>query len=363
VALDSTFGAAWAALSIVHSILYYNSIPTVDEATAAADALSRAQALIPGRPEAQSALASYEGMVRKDAQRARVAAEAGLAVAPDNVPLLGTAASMERSAGLWDVALGHAQRAELLDPRAAHAPFDVGITLLYLRRYPEARAALDRSMTLDPRSSGFAESRALAGLGQGDTVDARAVIQRALAHIDTATLAGFFASENGLYWVLGDSLQRRVLRLGPAAFDGDRATWGAVRAEIYWMRGDTGRARAYADSASRVFVTELRGAPQDDLLHLMHGLMLAFLGQRAKAIAEGERGVAIMPVRTDAVTGLYDEQLLAQIYTVLGVPDKAVDHLQALLRVPSFLSAARLRIDPTWASLRGNARFEAMTLR
>jgi tetratricopeptide (TPR) repeat protein len=317
--------------------------------------------LIPGRPEAQSALATYEGLVRRDPQRSRIAAEAGLATAPDNVPLLSTAASMERSAGLWEAALAHAQRAELLDPRASHTSVDVGVTLLYLRHYREATPEFERAMTLDARSAGFVEYRALASLGQGDTLGARAVIQRALGHVDTTALAAFFASENSLYWVLDDSLQRRVLTLGPASFDGDRAIWGTVRAEIYWMRGDTARARAYADSASRVFVTQLRGAPQDDLLHLMHGLMLAFLGQKAKAIQEGERGVAIVPVRIDAVTGLYDEQLLAQIYTILGEPDKAVDHLQVLLQVPSFLSPARLRIDPTWAALRGNARFQALT--
>jgi hypothetical protein len=68
-----------------------------------------------------------------------------------------------------------------------------------------------------------------------------------------------------------------------------------------------------------------------------------------------------MPVRTYAVTGLYDEQVLAQIYTVVNQPNKAIDHLEALLRVPSFLSPARLRIDPTWGSLRGNARFQKLT--
>ena len=68
-----------------------------------------------------------------------------------------------------------------------------------------------------------------------------------------------------------------------------------------------------------------------------------------------------MPVRTFAVAGLFDEQLLAQIYTVVHEPDHAIDRLEALLRVPSFLSPARLRIDPTWAPLRDNPRFQKLT--
>ena len=63
----------------------------------------------------------------------------------------------------------------------------------------------------------------------------------------------------------------------------------------------------------------------------------------------------------DHVAGLYDQQVLAQIYTVIGEPDKAIDHLDTLLRVPSFLSPAFLRVDPVWARLRGNPRFEALT--
>jgi hypothetical protein len=136
---------------------------------------------------------------------------------------------------------------------------------------------------------------------------------------------------------------------------------GPPLAEAAWSLGDTTRARAYADTAVLAFDVQLRNAPLDDLLHLRRGLMLAFRGQKAKAIEEGERGVALMPVRTYAVAGLFDEQLLAEIYTVVHEPDHAIDHLEALLRVPSFLSPARLRIDPTWASLRTNARFQKLT--
>jgi eukaryotic-like serine/threonine-protein kinase len=361
VALDSTFGAAWAGLALMHTALYYDERPTVEEATAAADALARAQSLIPGRPETQIALAMYELGVRRNPERSRAAAEAGLALAPDNVPLLSAASAVERNLGEWTAALDHAQRAERLDPRAPRAAFDVGTTLLYLRRYPEANAALDRALALNPGAIGLIEFRAISSLGQGDTVGAKAVIHRALTHVDTTALVAFFASENGLYWALGDTLERRIAALGPDAVGDDRATWAAVQAEAAWSLGDSTRARAYADTAARLFDVQLRTAPQDDLLHAMRGLMLAFRGQKTSAVEEGERGVALAPLRENAIRGLYTEQVLAQIYTVLNEPDKAVDHLETLLRVPSFLSPARLRIDPTWAPLRPNTRFQRLT--
>jgi TolB-like protein/Flp pilus assembly protein TadD len=359
VTLDSTFGAAWAALSIAHSGLYFQDRPTVDEATAAADALARAQALDPGRPATQIALANYEIGIHHDPVRARAAAEDGLALAPDNVLLLATASAMERNTGAWDAALAHARRAELLDPRSARATFDVGTTLLYLRHYPEAIAEFDRALTLAPRAPGIIQFRTIASLCQGDTIGAHAAIARALATADTTTLVVFFATNNSLGWSLGDSLRQRMLHIDVSSFD-DTASYATAKAEEYWARGDVVRARAYADTASRAFVNELRAAPQDDLLHLAHGFVLAILGRNAAAIEEGERGAAFMPVRTYAVNGLYDEQLLAQIYLIAGQPEKAIDHIAALLKIPSFLSPARLRIDPTWTPLRGNPRFQQL---
>jgi len=48
---------------------------------------------------------------------------------------------------------------------------------------------------------------------------------------------------------------------------------------------------------------------------------------------------------------------------VLGDTSAALDQLQALLAVPSYFSAGRLRIDPTFAPLRGNPRFEQLVAR
>jgi len=48
------------------------------------------------------------------------------------------------------------------------------------------------------------------------------------------------------------------------------------------------------------------------------------------------------------------------VYLLTGRPEQALDALEPLLRMPYYLSPRWLRIDPTFAPLRGNARFERL---
>ena len=61
--------------------------------------------------------------------------------------------------------------------------------------------------------------------------------------------------------------------------------------------------------------------------------------------------------------GAYIKHQLARIYVVTGQPDKALDELEELRKVPYDLTPAWLRIDPTWDALRKNPRFERLARR
>ena len=86
-----------------------------------------------------------------------------------------------------------------------------------------------------------------------------------------------------------------------------------------------------------------------------------YLGRGKEAIESGQRAVAIMPWSKDAFFGQAGPMALAEVYAALGDTGAALDQLEALLAVPSFLSGGELRADPIWAPLRGNARFERLT--
>jgi len=129
------------------------------------------------------------------------------------------------------------------------------------------------------------------------------------------------------------------------------------------LRGDGPRARAYANTARRAAEVAVRNSPGDPQHHVLVGVALAYLGHRREAIEHGERAVALLPISADAEAGPYMQHQLARIYILLGEPEKALDQLEPLLKLPYFLSPGWLRIDPTFSPLRGNPRFERLTSR
>ncbi len=86
------------------------------------------------------------------------------------------------------------------------------------------------------------------------------------------------------------------------------------------------------------------------------GLALAYLDRKEEAIREGQRGVALDPVAKGALNGPnYQHQ-----YLLVGEPEKALDELEPLLKIPYFLSPGWLAIDPNFDTLRKSPRFQKL---
>jgi hypothetical protein len=168
------------------------------------------------------------------------------------------------------------------------------------------------------------------------------------------------ATYNDQGWGLDDAWQRRVLTLGPDVYDDDRANWAIVRAQVYGWRGDSARARAWGDTAAREFAIQSRAAPNDPQRYVLQGLALAYAGRGAEALAKATYGVSLVPFEQDYSSGVYYQQQLVRIHLLRGEHEKALDVLEPLLARPYFLSPGWLRIDPTFAPLKGNARFERL---
>jgi eukaryotic-like serine/threonine-protein kinase len=360
VALDSTFVEAWAQLSRSQSTLYYYGVPTPRLAERSRAAAEQALILSPNGPEGHVALGTYYVEVTHDFARAREEYALGQQAVPNNADLLVGTALVEQSLGRWEEALPHLERAQRLDPRSIATTGWLAKALLWLRRYPEALEAVDRGLAVAPANLDFLEIKAMIALGRGDLTGARRVIASTPKDADPATLVAFFANSWDLYWVLDDIQQQLLFHLTPNAFNDDRATWGLVLAQTYSGRGDRARARAYADSARIATEQQLRALPKDPQRHLLLGLALAYFGRKPEAVQEGLRGVALLPIAQDSFYGAYLQHQLARIYVLVNEPEKALDQLEPLLNMPYYLSPGWLKIDPNFAPLRDNPRFERL---
>ena len=360
VALDSGFALAWAQLSRAHARAYANSIPTPAEAAATRQAAERALALAPTRPEGHLAMGAYYNSIEHDFARALEEYERGRQLAPADADLLRAVASIKQSLGQWQESVGDLTQARTLDPRSVSTLSNLGTTLTALRRYPEARQVLDQALTLAPTNMSLVEGLAMVELGRGDLAGARAVMTAALKDVDRASLIAYFATYQDLYWLLDPKEQEELLRLPLSYFDGNRGTWAMDMAQVYELRGDRAKMHAYADSARVAWDAQLRGAPDDPQLPALRALALAYMGRRDEAMRDGERAVAQWPITRDATNGAYFQHQLVRIYLLVGEPEKALDQLEPLLAVPYYLSPGWLKVDPTFAPLRGNPRFERL---
>jgi len=360
VALDPAFVQAWARISWANSSLYMNISPTPEVADRAREAAEKAVALAPGAPEGYHALGNYRRLVLQDFGGALEQYRKGQSLSPGNADLLTATALAEESLGRWEAAVEHFRQAERLDPRSIPQLFRLGQALLYLRRYADARQALDRGLDLAPGNLTLISEKVMTFLGEGDLAGARKVVAAVPKEVEPTALVAYLAKLD-LVWVLDGAQREVLLRLTPGAFNDDRAVWALALLQA--AEGDAAKVRIYAEEAVKALEEQLRAAPDDAARRAALGFALAHLGRRQEAIREGKRSVALTPVAKDFSVGTVVQHQLALIYILAGEPEKALDNLEPLLRVPYLLSPGWLEIDPTFDPLRNNPRFQKLVSR
>ena len=360
VALDPGFAQAWAGVSSATSLLYANGTPTPALAERARQAGEKAVALAPNRPEGYLALGDYQRRVPQDYARAVEQYEKGLRLAPGDASALRGMALAEQGLGRWDAAVEHFRQAVRLDPRSANNLRDLGDALLRLRRYPEAREVLDRGLALAPANLSLIERKAMTYLGEGDLAGARAVLKAVPKEVEPTVLVAFLANYNDLVWVLDEEQRELLLRLTLSAFDDDRGVWAICLVQAYALKGDAANVHTYAEEARKVFEEQLRATPNDGQGHVELGLALAYLGRKRKRFGRESLASRSIRCRRMPCDGPYLQHQLVRIYMLVGEPEKALDQLEPLLKIPYYLSPGWLKIDPNFDPLRKNPRFQKL---
>ncbi len=231
-----------------------------------------------------------------------------------------------------------------------------------LRRYPEELAAWDRALALAPDNLGMIQGKAFAYLSLGELDSVHALVaQKLKTGVDTTALLVRFALYQETMWTLPSELWPKIVKLTPKDFDNDRGHWGLKLGHTYRLMGDTMHARMFGDSAVLAFAKQLHDFPDRAQVRELMARALALAGRKQEAAIQADSALKLRETTNDATLKPYVLFQAARVFIQSGENERALDLIERLITMPgSDITAAYLRIDPSFAPLKGNPRFEKL---
>jgi len=362
--LDPNFAAAFAGLSMIESWAYHTFDPTParrDKARLAADEALRLQ---PDLPEGHLALGFSYYYGDRDYERALAEFEIAKRGLPNEAEAYTAIGAIQRRQGKWAESTANFEKSAVLDPKNASILYNLGYSYLAQRNFEAAEKIFDRAITASPQSFGARALKAgVAILSRGDVTFAENQLASIPPAFDSDGLTTW-----ARVWLL--TLQRK--------FSNALEVVGQFRGEIlasdttapnpkaflegllYYYQGDKTKAQTALEHARVMAEQLIRESPDDAARHAMLGQILAALGQKDSAIAEGKRAVGLQPESQDAFDGPQISARLAEIYAWVGEYDQAFHLLDHLLHTPNGITVPLLKLDPVWDPLRKDPRFQAL---
>jgi TolB-like protein/Flp pilus assembly protein TadD len=364
IKLDPTFALAFADLSTVESWIYHSFDPIPawrEKARLNADEALRLQ---PDLPEAHLALGFSYYYGDRDYERALAEFEIAKRDLPNDAQAYMAIGAIQRRQGKWAESTANLEKAATLDPKNTNVLMQLCFSYMALRNFETADKMLDRAIAASPQSF---EAHALKGFmvvpWKGDLSAAEKVFSSVQLENDESGLTTWARA-----WILTlqrkfpDALQLLERFRGETMFTTTTAPCPKAFAQglIYLLQGDKTKAQEKLENARMVSEKLLREAPGDAARHAQHGQILAALGQKQEAIAEGKRAVELLPESQDALDGPKCTSALAEIYACTGEFDQAFRLLDHLFAIPSDLTVPMFKLDPAWDPLRKDPRYQAL---
>jgi serine/threonine-protein kinase len=362
VRLDPKFAQGWAELSQVHSSIYLNRHDFSEERLVKArECVDRALALQPDLREGHLALGYYYYWGRRD--YAQAAAEFRIAAGgrDDDPEALAAMGYMLRRQGKWDEAVAALEKAYALNPRDYQLIGTLAETYQSTWRYPDAMRLVDVALELTHGAAQVKLGKMFLQLDMdGNTRAARATLE-SIDPREFPPVTGLLSLIDSLEGHYQDALVH--LKAYPSEvvdMPSFYSTKSLQEGLIYLAMNDSARARPPCDAARQHLEKKVAASPRDARMRLALGMALACLGRKDEAVREARLAVDLEPVSTDAVDGPDNLNGLASVYALIGDSDAALDVLEKYMLLPGSESIAKLRLDPTFALLRNNPRFQKL---
>jgi TolB-like protein/Tfp pilus assembly protein PilF len=360
---DPDFVSAYCYIARANDLLYFFDLdPTPDRILLAEAAVKAALRLHPESAEAHFAMADFLFRSHRDydgALKELAIARPGL---PNDTAFFILSGYINRRRNNWVQAERDFSTAVALDPRNPNAYNLLADTYNLQRRHLLAAHVYERVLAAGERTPIVFYRKASAIFnGTGNSTEMREV----LAKNPDMDVGGGQTPFRVLFALIDRNFAEaeRVLAASPRedfqdidySFYFPKAWFEAMIARA---KGDSAGAIAAFSNARKILEQRLAIKPEDARTLAVLAQVDAGLGRKELAIQEAQQAVDLMPVSKDIYDGALVLEGLAQVYTWTNEPDRAIELLQKLAAMPSYVNYARLKLHPMWNPLRGDPRFE-----
>ena len=315
--------------------------------------------------EAHFAMADFLFRCHRDYDRALEELAIARRGLPNSTPFFLLSGYINRRRNHWLEAERDFSTAVALDPRNPNAYNLLADTYVLQRRFPEAVQTYERVLAVGEQTPivQFRQASAIFN-GTGNSKPLRDV----LAKSPEMDVAGGQTPVRVMFALIdNDGAQaERVLAASPRSdfqdidfsFYYPKAWFEAIIARD---NGDSARTLAAFRTAHAILAQRLVVKPEHARTIAVLAQVDAGLGQKEPALQEAQHAIDLMPISKDIYDGGLVLEGLAQVYTWGDEHDHAIELLQKLVSMPSYINYGRLKFHPLWKPLRGNPRFEKIT--
>jgi TolB-like protein/phage shock protein PspC (stress-responsive transcriptional regulator) len=360
---DPNFVSAYCYAARANDLLFFFDLdPTPDRVSLADAAVKAALRLRPDSAEAHFARADYYFRCLRDYDRAQEELAIARPGLPNSTPFFILSGYITRRRNHFPEAERDFSTAFALDPRNPNAYNLLADTYVLQRRFPEAVRVYDNVLAAGEQIPIVRFRRASAIFyGTGNSGPFREILTSA-PEMDVA--GGQTPARVMLAMIDGNYAEaERVLAASPLQDFQDidfsfyyPKSW--FEAMIARAKGDSARATAAFRECRAILEQRLVTKPEHARTIAVLAQVDAGLGQKELAIREAQHAIDLMPVSKDIYDGALVLEGLAQVYTWSGERDRAIELVQKLVSMPSYINYGRLKLHPLWSPLRGDPGFE-----
>ncbi len=360
---DPNFVSAYCYAARANDLLFFFDLdPTPDRISLADAAVNAALRLRPDSAEAHFARADYLFRCLRDYDRAMEELAIARPGLPNSTPFFILSGYINRRRNHFHEAERDFFTAFALDPRNPNAYNLLGDTFVLQRRFREAVHVSDNVLAAGEQAPIVRFRRASSILWwTGDTGPLRENLTK---YPDMEFAGGQTPDRAWMAMLDGNYAEaERLLAASPRqdfqeidfSFYYPKSWYQAMIARA---KGDSGRATAAFRECREILAQRLIVKPEHARTIAVLAQVDAGLGQKELALQEAQHAIDLMPISKDIYDGALVLEGLAQVYTWSGEHDRAIELLQKLVSIPSYINYGRLKLHPLWAPLRGDPRFE-----